>query len=282
MIMLAPSSRALVVRQPQSTRVEGVNIVMKSDASKVHTDVALFLHLANAGLRKSCMREIRTCRLSGGRRPARKRASSDPTVGMKPGIGRQRAVWYAVILLAVIGVAVAVRSMVHVVPIVLRGYHPPAAPSNPRLAQFAALDDLFARYPILTLVHIVPGLLFMILGPLQFNPTIRARYLRWHRLSGRVFVVCGLVIGISALAMSFGMPAIGGVNQAAATTLFGMLFLFALCRAFWHIRRGEVALHREWMIRAFAIGLAVATIRPIIGMFFATSPFTGLTPREFF
>jgi uncharacterized membrane protein len=201
---------------------------------------------------------------------------------MKPGIGRQRAVWYGVIFLAVIGVAVAVRRMVHVVPIVLRGYHPPAAPTNPRLAQFAALDDLFARYPILTLVHIVPGLLFMILGPLQFNPTIRARHLRWHRLSGRVFVVCGLVVGVSALAMSFGMPAIGGVNQAAATTVFGTLFLFALCRAFWHIRRGEVALHREWMIRAFAIGLAVATIRPIIGMFFATSPFTGLTPREFF
>jgi uncharacterized membrane protein len=201
---------------------------------------------------------------------------------MKPGIGRQKAVWYGIIFLAVIGSAVAVRRMVHVVPIVLRGYHPPAAPSNPRLAQFAALDDLFARYPILTLVHIVPGLLFMILGPLQFNPTIRARHLRWHRLSGRVFVVCGLVVGISALAMSFGMPAIGGVNQAAATTLFGTLFLFALCRAFWHIRRGEVARHREWMIRAFAIGLAVATIRPIIGMFFASSPFTGLTPREFF
>ena len=52
----------------------------RTDASKVHTDVALFLHLANACLRKSCMREIRTCRLSGGRRPARKRASSDPTL----------------------------------------------------------------------------------------------------------------------------------------------------------------------------------------------------------
>ena len=30
-------------------------------------------------LRESCMRENRTCSLSGGRRPARKRASSDPT-----------------------------------------------------------------------------------------------------------------------------------------------------------------------------------------------------------
>jgi uncharacterized membrane protein len=165
---------------------------------------------------------------------------------------------------------------------VTHGYRPPAVSSHPRLAQLAALDDLFARHPILTLVHIVPGMLFMILGPLQFSSRIRARHLRWHRLSGRVFVVCGLVIGISALVMSFGMPAIGGVNQAAATTLFGAFFLFALCKAFWHIRRREVALHREWMIRAFSIGLAVAAIRPIVGVFFATSPLTGLTPREFF
>src|SRR5580658_2107841 len=201
---------------------------------------------------------------------------------MKRGIGRQRAVWSAVIFLAFIGVAVGVRRTVLLVPIVTHGYRPPAVSSNPRLAQLSALDDLFAQHPILTLVRIVPGMLFMILGPMQFSSRIRARHLRWHRLSGRVFVVCGLVIGISALLMSFGMPAIGGVNQAAATTLFGTFFLFALGKAFWHIRRREVALHRQWMIRAFSIGLAVAAIRPIIGVFFATSPLTGLTPREFF
>jgi uncharacterized membrane protein len=201
---------------------------------------------------------------------------------MRRGIGRQRALWIAVIFLALIGVAIGVRRTVRLVPIVTHGYRPPAVSSHPRLAQLAAFDDLFAQHPTLTLVHIVPGMLFMVLGPLQFSSRIRARHLRWHRLSGRVFVVCGLVIGISALVMSFGMPAIGGVNQAAATTLFGTFFLFALCKAFWHIRRREVALHREWMIRAFSIGLAVAAIRPIMGVFFATSPLTGLTPREFF
>src|SRR5713226_6818792 len=156
---------------------------------------------------------------------------------MEPGIRLRRALWSAVIFLAFIGVAVAVRRMVHLVPIVVRGYHPPLATSNPRVAPFAALDDLFAHYPILTLVHIVPGLLFMLLGPLQFSSTIRARHLRLHRLNGRIFIICGLVIGISALVMSFGMPAVGGFNQAAATTLFGAFFLFALCKAFWHIRR---------------------------------------------
>jgi uncharacterized membrane protein len=201
---------------------------------------------------------------------------------MEPGVGKRRALWGAVIFLALIGVAIGARRTRNLWPVVVHGYRPPIVSSNPRLAQLAELDDLFRRHPILTLVHIVPGMLFMILGPLQFSSTIRARHLAWHRSSGRVFVVCGLVIGISALAMSFGMPSIGGVNQAAATTLFGSFFLFALSRAFWHIRRRDIALHREWMIRAFSIGLAVATIRPIVGVFFATSPLTGLTPREFF
>jgi uncharacterized membrane protein len=201
---------------------------------------------------------------------------------MKPGARLRRLLWSAVVFLAVIGVAVALRRIVKLAPIVARGYQPPGVAANPVVAQFAPLDDLFAHYPILTLIHIVPGLLFMILGPLQFNSGLRARHPKWHRWSGRVFVSLSLVIGISALVMSLGMPAIGGFNQAAATTLFGTFFLFALCKAFWHIRRREIALHREWMIRAFGVGLAVATIRPIIGIFFATSRLTGLTPHEFF
>ena len=44
------------------------------------------------------------------------------------------------------------------VPIVLHGYRPPPPASNPVAAQFSALDDLFAHYPVLTLIHIASGL----------------------------------------------------------------------------------------------------------------------------
>src|SRR5205809_1459715 len=158
---------------------------------------------------------------------------------MVPGTRFRGAFWSVVIFLAVIGVAVALRRIVHLWPILTRGYIPVATTSNPRAAQLVALDDIFARRAILTFVHIVPGLLFMLLGPLQFSSTIRARHLRWHRWSGRIFVISGAIIGLSALVMSFGMPAIGGFNQAAATILFATFFLFALCKAFWHIRRRE-------------------------------------------
>ncbi len=201
---------------------------------------------------------------------------------LRPGIRAHRILWGAIIFLALIGAFAVVRRMVHLAPILIYGYSPPAIPSNPRLAQFAALDGVFAPNPLLTLVHILPGLLFIALGPLQFNSGFRKRHLQWHRRSGRILFLCGTVIGVSALVMSFAMPAIGGVNQAASTTLFGVWFLFALGKAFRHVLRREIALHREWMIRAFSIGLAVATIRPIIAVFFATSPFSGLTPYEFF
>lgn len=193
-----------------------------------------------------------------------------------------RALWAVVIFLSVIGCAVVIRRAVNLWPIVVHGYRTSVASSNPRLARLGALDQVFAYYPYLTLIHILPGFLFMILGPLQFNSTVRARHLRWHRWSGRLFLICAAIIGISALVMSLAMPAIGGLNQAAATTLFGSFFLFALAKAFWHIRRRELALHREWMLRGFATGLAVAAIRPIVGFFFATSSFTGLEPHEFF
>ena len=43
--------------------------------------------------------------------------------------------------------------------------------------------------------------------------------------------------------------------------LFGGMFLLALGKGFLRIRAGRVGLHREWRIRAFAIGFSIATMR---------------------
>jgi Predicted membrane protein (DUF2306) len=131
-----------------------------------------------------------------------------------------RLLWTAVTFLGVIAVAVIFRRAGALLPVFAHGYHPSPPPANPALAQFAGLDDIFASHVVLTMIHIVPGLLFVTLGPLQFNATLRASHLRWHRVSGRVYLAAAYIIGVSALIMSFAMPAIGGLNQAAATTFF--------------------------------------------------------------
>jgi uncharacterized membrane protein len=180
-----------------------------------------------------------------------------------------RLVWTGVIVLALIGVAAVTRRT-----LALLWPEEFSRKSSPA----AALDAGFARHLGLTFIHILPGALFLTLTPLQFLPRIRQKHLLVHRWMGRVLVVCGLVIGTSALVMSNTMN-IGGPNETAATTLFAILFLYCLIKAYRHIRRKEVARHREWMIRAYGVGLGVATTRPIVGMFFA---FRRLTPHEFF
>ncbi len=48
---------------------------------------------------------------------------------------------------------------------------------------------------------------------------------------------------------------------------FGAWFLGCLLLAYRAIRGGDVTAHRRWMIRAFATGLAVGTIRVWVGIF---------------
>jgi uncharacterized membrane protein len=171
--------------------------------------------------------------------------------------------------LTAIGIAMVIRRTLAMAGII--------AAVNPSGA--VPFDTGFAQHPLLTFMHILPGMLFMLLGPWQFMPGIRERYLSIHRISGRIYIVCGYIVGLSALSMPFIMLPIGGMNEAAASILFSIFFLVSLSKAWWHIMHKNVSLHREWMIRAFAIGLAVSTVRPIIGLFFG---FSGLAPQVFF
>lgn len=193
---------------------------------------------------------------------------------MNPNRSLVRFLWTAVIFLAFIGFAVATRRTTVLL-------HPgtPSASNNPA----AALDAHFAGHRALTLAHVLPAMLFMVLGPLQFLRRLRSRYLQIHRWSGRVFLAASAVVGITGLTMAWGKT-IGGIDEKAAIALFGTFFLIALAKALWHALRQEFALHREWMIRGYAIGLAVATIRPIMGMFFTSALLHGHTPdpKEFF
>ena len=193
---------------------------------------------------------------------------------MAPNRAVVRFVWVAVIFLAVIGIAVATRRAV-----VLLKPGALSARNNPA----AALDSAFADRRTLTLMHILPAMLFMVLGPLQFVRSLRAKYPQIHRWSGRIFLTAGAVVGITGLTLAFGKT-IGGVDEKAAIALFGSFFLIALAKGLWHTLRREFAQHREWMIRGYAIGLAVATIRPIMATFFAVAVLRGHRPepREFF
>jgi hypothetical protein len=54
-----------------------------------------------------------------------------------------------------------------------------------------------------------------------------------------------------------------GWSERVILGMFGLLFLIGLGNGFHAIRARQIQQHREWMIRAFAVGLAIATTRLI-------------------
>jgi uncharacterized membrane protein len=120
----------------------------------------------------------------------------------------------------------------------------------------------FLEYPGIVAVHVVLGAVYLLFAPFQFIQRIRTRHRGYHRQMGRALVAVGLVVGATALFLGLVIP-FSGWAEAVLIAIFGSLFLVALVKGFIHIRAGRVAQHREWMIRAFAIGLSIATQRLI-------------------
>jgi uncharacterized membrane protein len=122
------------------------------------------------------------------------------------------------------------------------------------------LNPRFADFPRIAGIHVVLGGLYLVLAPFQFLTGGRGRALGYHRWAGRTLATSGALVGATAVFIVLFMPG-GGWREAVAVGPFAIFFLMALGTAVYHIRSGNVALHREWMIRAFAVGLGIATQR---------------------
>ncbi len=127
-------------------------------------------------------------------------------------------------------------------------------------------DRRYALHPVLAYAHILPGVVYLVGAPFQLWRRFRSRHLALHRLMGRVVLPAGLIAGVFAIVFGT-LFAFGGLLESSATVVFGAYFVTSLIIAFIAIRGRDVARHRRWMIRAFAIGLAIATIRVWIGVF---------------
>ena len=130
-------------------------------------------------------------------------------------------------------------------------------------------DRRYAQYPILAYAHIIPGVVYLVLAPFQISRRFRNRHLALHRKMGRILVPIGILSGVLGVVFGF-FFSFGGFAEASAAVVFGTWFVIASALAYSYIRAGDTVRHRRWMIRAFAIGLGVGTIRIWVGIFQAT------------
>ncbi|MBV9303177.1 MAG: DUF2306 domain-containing protein [Acidobacteriaceae bacterium] len=167
--------------------------------------------------------------------------------------------WFCV----VISIGVVLRRLIELI-----------RPSHTAPPEMASLDAIFSSHAVLTAMHIIPAAIFVLLSAALLVGRSGGEWLEW------LFFPFGAITGATAYAMSYW--AVGGWVERSAVLVFNTWFLFSLGRAYWFRLRREPSRKREWMTRAVGILLGIATTRPVMGVFFATSSRTHLGPQQFF
>jgi uncharacterized membrane protein len=109
-------------------------------------------------------------------------------------------------------------------------------------------------------LHVLAGVLFGVLGPLQFARALRQRFGVLHRLSGRVFVAAGLGMALSGLLLLAHLESMTTALLDIVRAVFSAALVVALVLGVRAAQTGDMVTHRAWMIRAYAIGMGGATV----------------------
>lgn len=128
-------------------------------------------------------------------------------------------------------------------------------------AEITPENARFFAAPLPAVLHILSVSLFCIPGAFQFAPGIRRRRPGWHRGAGRLLVPCGLVAALSGLWMTqFYPPVMGdGPLLYGIRLVVGSAMTLFIVLGFTAIRRRDIARHRAWMMRGYALGLGAGT-----------------------
>ncbi|GAB7047555.1 hypothetical protein JCM9534A_26810 [Catenuloplanes indicus JCM 9534] len=121
------------------------------------------------------------------------------------------------------------------------------------------LNRSIPGYYVSLVIHAMPAGLALVIGPFQFVTPLRVRFPRAHRIAGRVYLISVLIASLAAVYSS--VVTESGLTLQVAFFMLIAAWLYTGVMAYRTIRRGEVQLHRIWMVRNYALTFAAVTLR---------------------
>ena len=113
-------------------------------------------------------------------------------------------------------------------------------------------------------LHIVAAAVALLVGPWQFVTALRRRVPRIHRVLGRTYVA-GSVLGGGAGA-AIALTTTHGTVAGSGFLVLGLLWCVTTVVAVRAAVRRDLATHRRWMVRSFALTFAAVTLRLYLGV----------------
>jgi uncharacterized membrane protein len=107
----------------------------------------------------------------------------------------------------------------------------------------------------LLIPHSLCSLTALLAGPLQFSSRLRKRHLKFHRVLGRLYVISVFVGAFTGIALAAGRPGMPGTSMQAAA------WIVCTTAAFITARNRQIAQHRQWMARSYAVTFTFVSSR---------------------
>ena len=107
----------------------------------------------------------------------------------------------------------------------------------------------------LLIPHTLAGVLALLIGPINFSSRIRQRFLKLHRVLGRIYVISVFVGAFTGIALASGRPGLPGTSMQAAA------WIVCTTAAFITARNRQIIQHRQWMARSYAVTFTFVSSR---------------------
>ncbi|WP_417372249.1 DUF2306 domain-containing protein [Gelidibacter japonicus] len=107
--------------------------------------------------------------------------------------------------------------------------------------------------------HFAAASCTLFLGPLQFIPYIRNRFIKFHRFSGKLYIIGSLISAVTVfvlLGTTYSLP--GAIPSLG---FLAIIWIFTTLMAYFSIRKRNIKLHKQFMIRSYVCGFAFVFIR---------------------
>ncbi|SFR34636.1 Predicted membrane protein [Yoonia tamlensis] len=112
--------------------------------------------------------------------------------------------------------------------------------------------------------HAAAGATFALLGPLQFGRVLARKFGWLHKFTGRIFVLAGAVMALTGLGLIAGLPQTSSLLIDSMRIAGGATLLVMLAVSLAAIRKRNLPRHRDWMIRAYAVGVGQSLVSFIL------------------
>jgi uncharacterized membrane protein len=122
-----------------------------------------------------------------------------------------------------------------------------------------AIKEHFFGTALAGWAHTMGGAIAILIAPFQLITTLRTTRPRVHVWMGRAYLIAVLTGALGAL--YFAPQSTAGTLGSVGFTTLALFWLYSGARAYFAIRRGNVQMHRRWILRNYALTFAAATLR---------------------